>query len=234
MKKNKNYLPSDAILSIRGLTAGFRAGWSNKIEHIFSDLNVTFKRGFIHAVTGPSGSGKSTFLQIIAGFAQPLRGTVRVQEGGGALLGESSSATMQAFFGSVFQQPVVIDEFSVLENVLVRSLFDDKMANSVEVAGWELLKKAGLEKYAAEHPRALSIGQRQRLCLARALYQAPSFLFLDEPTAGLDQETATVILELLRMYCQKEQAAIIIATHDLSIIESADTVFDIFDGDKKI
>jgi lipoprotein-releasing system ATP-binding protein len=193
---------------------------------LFSNINYVFSQSVSYALCGDSGAGKSTFLHILAGIQSPDTGMIFFD---GKPISEISDFHTRTI-GLVFQQPYLIDELSVIENVMIKGFIND--TDSYERAR-DLLSWVGLLDYQHDVPRILSGGQRQRVALARALYSKPLFLLADEPTAGIDPAAAADIINLI-MKCKQEWGmGIIISSHDIHIAQKMDRCLQLTNGKLK-
>ncbi len=177
------------------------------------------------AMFGASGSGKTTFLHVVAGLVTPDAGRVVVC--GGDLAGMSEAERDRhraAHVGYVFQTFELLPAFSALENVVLGMAFGP---GPDEARARHLLERLGLGDRLDDRPRALSIGQRQRVAVARALAARPSLVLADEPTGNLDPERAAEALGLLREVCDEEGASLLLVSHDRAAIESFDRKVDL-------
>jgi putative ABC transport system ATP-binding protein len=169
-------------------------------------------RGEQMALAGPSGCGKTTLLHIIAGISRADCGVVRVD---GLDIGQLSEAGRDRYraakIGYVFQTFNLLAGFTALENVLLGMTFT-RTRRDVQRAN-ELLRRVGLGERAAHKPAALSVGEQQRVAVARALANRPRLLLADEPTANVDPANQKKIVELIRGTCQEEDVALLLVTH---------------------
>ena len=208
---------SEAVLSLSGV----RFSWPDSpqlldIERF--DL-APGERVFLH---GPSGSGKSTLLGLIAGIHLPQAGHIRLR--GQDLVSMSASQRDRirgSELGYVFQQFNLVPYLSVLENVLLPLTFSSErqaraMSNGVPAdQGVQLLRALGLDDDLAERaPGTLSVGQQQRVAVARALLGSPPLLICDEPTSALDADARDNFLDLLITSVEASDAALIFVSHD--------------------
>ena len=172
------------------------------------------------ALEGRSGCGKTTFLNLVAGILTPDRGSIRL---GGQELFALSEADRDCFrarsLGYVFQAFHLLGGYTVLENVVLGMAFgrgiDRRLAS-------DLLVELGLGDHQRHRPHQLSIGQRQRVALARALAARPRLVLADEPTGSLDPERAGEALELLRGACREHGAALLLVSHDETLLGGFD------------
>lgn len=175
-------------------------------------------------ILGPSGSGKSSLLYLLSGLKNPTSGEVNFEGRTFAAISESERARIRlGTFGFVFQQPYLLGYLSALENVL---LVNPKLQAAAGRAA-ELLAEVGLKERAHRMPSELSGGEKQRVCVARALFQQPSVVFADEPTASLDHASGEAVVRLLR---DRRKGALIVVTHDPSILDGADRILTMEDG----
>ena len=186
----------DTSLTVQHLRKSFSQGLQTAV--VLDDVTYTFKNNHQYALTGVSGIGKSTLIQVLAGLDKPDRGSVLCN---GidiyALEPHRRSRFIQKHIGFVFQYPSLIDELSVLENVMLKGLIADNPMYKLLRKHSSLLEKVGLVDKASHSPRTLSGGEQQRVSVARALFTQPNFILADEPTAHLDEQTKSTIIELL-------------------------------------
>jgi len=195
------------MLSTSALTFAYPNGASFE----FPDLNVGQNEGLL--VLGNSGTGKTTLLHLLAGLMNPTGGTIELD---GTELATLKGSARDRFrgknIGLVFQQSQFIRSISVLENLrLARSLAglsqDDSLAES-------LLTELGISERKNAKPNELSIGERQRAAIARALVTKPKIVLADEPTSALDDENCEAVAALFERTVKGHGAALVIVTHD--------------------
>ncbi len=169
-------------------------------------------------LTGSSGRGKSTLLHLIAGLMEPTRGEVVID---GTPLGSLGGSARDRFrgrhVGMVFQTFHLLHGFSALENVLAALMFSDLSRGGHQGRASELLGRLGIERVHAP-AEELSVGQQQRVAVARALACRPTLVLADEPTASLDPENAAEAVGLLKEACRENNAALLCVTHDPSLV----------------
>jgi len=182
-------------------------------------------------VIGASGSGKSTLLNLIGCIDAPTRGTVEVcGEAVGALDDDHLADFRARNIGFIFQTFSLVPVLSAYENVeyplvLVGTPEAERRRRTTAV-----LEAVGLGPYAHRRPNELSGGQRQRVAIARALVKAPQIVLADEPTANLDSQTGTAIIELMRRVQAESRTTFVFATHDAQLMAQAHEIFVIRDG----
>ena len=168
--------------------------------------------GELVALEGQSGSGKSTLLNVISGISRPDSGHVLISGLDIVKLAESQRDRLRADrVGLIFQQFNLLPGFTALENVLVAMSFGSAVADKVRAES--LLESVGLADRLHHKPAALSIGQQQRVAVARALANRPRILLADEPTASIDPAHQQQGIDLLRTTCQDENVALLVVTH---------------------
>jgi putative ABC transport system ATP-binding protein len=163
-------------------------------------------------IRGRSGGGKTTLLNLIAGLATPDEGRVVVKGTDVTQLSESVRDRFRArHVGFVFQTFNLLDGFSALENVLLGMTFTGQPKDSERAT--ELLQRVGLGQRLTHKPAALSVGEQQRVAVARALVNRPVLLLADEPTANIDPAHQQQVVDLLRGVCRDENVAMLLVTH---------------------
>jgi putative ABC transport system ATP-binding protein len=169
-------------------------------------------------IRGRSGAGKTTFLNVIAGLATVDSGRVIIKGTDVTRLPEIGRDRFRArHIGFVFQTFNLLAGFSALENVLLGMTFTGQR-NDPRRAG-ELLERVGLGHRLTHKPAALSVGEQQRVAVARALVNRPCLLLADEPTANIDPAHQQQVIDLLREVCQAENVAMLLVTHAEEVSE---------------
>lgn len=167
-------------------------------------------------VTGNSGKGKTTYLHILAGLLQPNSGEIHIDKKEIThLKGSKADKFRGKNIGVVFQKSHFIAALSVLENLEMASWLASGKKHSKRAK--ELLQKLDISEQAHKLPSQLSVGQQQRVSIARALINEPKVLLADEPTSSLDDKNADNVIELLESLSKEYKTALIIVTHDSRI-----------------
>jgi putative ABC transport system ATP-binding protein len=178
-------------------------------------------------ITGGSGRGKTTLLNLISGIYLPDEGKVEI--GGTEInrLSESRRDRFRAYnMGYIFQAFNLLPELTVSDNIRLATAFG-RRENSTRIP--ELLEKIGLNGKAREHPGRLSMGQRQRVAVIRAIINDPGLVLADEPTGSLDQENKVRTMELIRDLCRSAKRSLILVTHDEFVAGQFEKRFNIDD-----
>lgn len=203
----------------------------NTKRSILKQISASFDAGHTYALTGVSGTGKSTLLHLIAGIEKPNEGAVSINDHNLASFTEQErSSFLFSTIGLVFQQPYLIKELTVIENVMLKKLIAGSCTTDDTNHALDLLDQAGLADKAHAVPGSLSGGQQQRVALLRALFIKPDFLLADEPTGSLDKQTGQSLLALLLSLQKKYGIGMIISTHDATVADAMDTIFELKDG----
>lgn len=168
-------------------------------------------------LTGGSGRGKSTLLLLIAGLLDPDEGAVSVAgESVHALHGARRDLFRGRHIGMIFQTFNLLHGFSAIENVMAAMMFSDIPAREHRSRAAALLAHLGIDAVQKE-PDRLSVGQQQRVAVARALACDPALVLADEPTASLDPENALSAMDLIQGLCREKGAALLCVSHDPSM-----------------
>jgi putative ABC transport system ATP-binding protein len=192
--------------------------------HACRDIDMQVTDNEFVGILGPSGSGKSSLLYLLSGLKNPTSGEVMFRGKSYKSLSDQERSNLRLReFGFVFQQPYLVGYLTALENVL---LVDNSSNDAIHRAEF-LLDSLGLGDRMNRMPSELSGGEKQRVCVARALMSSPSVVFADEPTASLDHSGGLAVVSLLR---QHHRGAVVMVTHDPSMLEDADRIFTIAEG----
>jgi cell division transport system ATP-binding protein len=177
------------------------------------------KPGEMVAITGHSGAGKSTLLKLAAGIERATNGSVIVNGQNLGSLGETALAILRRRIGFVFQDHKLLYDRSAFDNVAlplrIAAFSGDEVGRRVRAA----LDKVGLLGREKAMPVALSGGEQQRLCIARAIVNRPSVLIADEPTGNLDTDYARAILDLFVSF-NRVGVTVLLSTHDAAALET--------------
>jgi putative ABC transport system ATP-binding protein len=193
------------------------------VDHAIIDVKYfTLSAHAQVAIQGESGCGKTTFLHLIAGILKPDSGNVLVAGGQISSLKESQRDRLRAStIGYIFQSFNLLQGYTCLENVLLAMSFGRGANRTFAEA---LLKRVGLGERLHHYPRQLSIGQQQRVAVARALANRPKLVLADEPTGNLDNRNGRAVLSLIRQTCHENHAALLLVSHDREALSQFDHV----------
>ncbi len=187
--------------------------------------------GELVLLLGPSGSGKTTLLTMIAGLLKPTAGTVSLF---GRNVERCSARELQELratrIGFVFQTFLLIDSLTVIENVALVLRFAGRTKVEAENQAQILLRQLHMEHLAKKFPPTLSQGEKQRAAVARATANGADLIIADEPTASLETKQGMNIIRLLHEYAKEQNRCVIVASHDLRIVEFAGRVLRLEDG----
>jgi putative ABC transport system ATP-binding protein len=207
------------------LTLSSRAG---EVQ-ILKGVDVNVRAGEAIGIVGPSGSGKTSLLMVIAGLEAVTSGQILVS--GESLTGKSEEALAKFrrdHIGIIFQSFHLIPTMTALENVAVPLEF--KGAKDAFERAEKGLIDVGLGHRLTHYPGQLSGGEQQRVAIARAVTSGAKILLADEPTGNLDQETGAKIIDLLFELKARDNATLLLVTHDRALAKRCDRILDVRDG----
>lgn len=203
---------TDAINAIEIKQLRFAYGDQN----ILDIPELTVRRGEMAFLFGPSGSGKSTLLELLAGVLKSQAGEVSVS---GERLDQMSDSALDRYraeyVGYIFQSFNLVPYLSVLENIQLPFLF--KKTNQTNEELLHLVQQLGLEPYLHKSVSELSVGQQQRVAVARALIKKPQIILADEPTSALDYDHREKFLKILFELCREHKITVLFVSHDRTI-----------------
>ncbi len=206
------------VLSVRDLSKSVVVGAKRQL--LFDVPELELGPGEELCVRGPSGSGKSTLLHCLAGLVEPDAGVVEIAGESLFALPEAARDRLRArVVGLVFQEALLLPALTVVENVLLPLEFAGVGRRESRRRAEALCERLGLGARAHSFPATLSLGEAQRVGLARALVTTPRLLLADEPTASLDEEASGTALAALREAVAELGAALVLVTHDRGIAE---------------
>ena len=208
------------VLHVNNLKKSFRDPDGNE-SRIVDVAAFTLEPGAQVGLRGASGSGKTTFLNLIAGILQADTGEVEIA--GERMTGRREPVRDQLrarHIGYVFQTFNLLHGYTALENVMLGMLFGK---GSDRAYAAHLLERVGLSDRMNYRPRALSVGQQQRVAVARALANRPALVLADEPTGNLDVHHAAASLQLIREICAENNAALLLVSHDPALLAQFET-----------
>ena len=217
------------VITVRGLEKSFGDGQARRsvLHHI--DLDVV--DGELMMLVGPSGCGKTTLISLIAGTLKPDGGTINVF---GSPLHSMSARALTQFrarnIGFIFQQFHLIPTLTLAENASVPLIIQGMRSGPAEKKARYWLDRVGLGDRWKDRPSQLSGGQQQRVAIARALVHEPRLIICDEPTASLDAQNGTTVMEIFHETARQPGRAALVVTHDSRIFKYADRIARMDDG----
>ena len=217
-----------SVIKFKNVNKYFGSG-SAKV-HALKDINFSADKGEFVLILGPSGSGKSTFLTIAGNILSPSSGSVLIN---GKEIATYSNKEREQL--RLEQIGFVLQAHNLVPYLTLKEQFE--LVDRVKKTG--NLSSADLERLLAhleiaelkdKYPNELSGGQSQRAAIARALYTDPEIILADEPTAALDSQRVKKVGTILQVLAKQQNKAVITVTHDLRLIEQADKIYELTDG----
>lgn len=217
-----------SVIEFKNVNKYFGSG-SAKV-HALKDINFSADKGEFFLILGPSGSGKSTFLTIAGNILSPSSGSVLIN---GKEIATYSNKEREQL--RLEQIGFVLQAHNLVPYLTLKEQFE--LVDRVKKTG--NLSSADLERLLAhleiaelkdKYPNELSGGQSQRAAIARALYTDPEIILADEPTAALDSQRVKKVGTILQVLAKQQNKAVITVTHDLRLIEQADKIYELTDG----
>ena len=194
-------------------------------------VSFSVEPGEFLSIMGPSGCGKTTLLNVMGCIDRATAGCVEIEGRKLDELSDNEQAEIRLHkFGFIFQSFNLIPVLSVYENVEFPTLLAKTAKGERREYIDYLLAEVGLEEYATHKPDELSGGQRQRVAIARALVNRPRLVIADEPTANLDSETGSRVLEVMRRLNEHDEVTFIFSTHDPEVTKHARREIRLKDG----
>jgi putative ABC transport system ATP-binding protein len=217
------------VLELRELVKHYRTGEGELVRAV-DGVTLQIAAGEFVALYGPSGSGKTTLVKLIAALLEPDSGAVIVDGREISALSEHDASSYRLYeLGYVAQAFDLRGGGNVSENAAAK-LWLTKDVRRAERMVEPLLVRLGLGERLRSLPGELSMGERQRVVIARALSMKPKLVLADEPTGSLDSERSREVLQLLREFCEERGVAMLLTTHDPQAAAFADRVLELRDG----
>ncbi|HSZ12437.1 MAG TPA: ABC transporter ATP-binding protein [Solirubrobacteraceae bacterium] len=217
------------MLHLKDLVKHYDAGGGETVRAV-DGVNLRVRAGELVALYGPSGSGKTTLLLMVATLLAPSAGTITIDDRDVSSLSEREASRFR-----LRQLGFIRQNFDLLPGV---TAIDNAALKLLETLRWRdahrqitpLLERLGLGERLGHRAETLSMGERQRVMIARALSTEPSLLLADEPTGSLDSQRSREVLELLRELCRERNVATVLVSHDPLAAGYADRVLALRDG----
>ena len=203
-----------------------------QMRRVLFPTDLEFAAGGLTVLSGPSGSGKTTLLSIMGLVLRPSEGRLFLDALDVTGLADEEAASVRLRrYGFVFQQPMLIEGLSVMENiVLAYGVQGGRVRHDIRLKAEGLLRTLGLDGTAHMQPRLLSGGMKQRASIARALIKDPSILLCDEPTSALDAESGQAVMGILKRIALEEGRVVVVVSHDARVFPYADRLLKIENG----
>lgn len=218
------------ILVTQGVKQSFQVAAGGEFVALH-DINIQIPAGKLTMLRGRSGSGKTTLMNILSALDYPKEGSVIFE---GAQLEKMSEGDREEFrrmnVGFVFQSVALIPMMTAFENVEFLLRLARYQGNKRKRAE-ECLKLVGLGQRMHHMPQELSGGEQQRVAIARAIAHKPKIIYADEPTAELDTATGLQVMKIFRELIEKEGVTIVMTTHDMGLLDIADCIYHLEDGE---
>lgn len=222
-------MPQSPVISVRHLNHAFGKG--ELLKPVLFDVNLDIDAGEIVLLTGPSGSGKTTLLTLIAGLRSLQSGSVKVL--GQELYGANKKQLVQvrSQIGFIFQAHNLLASLTAQQNVGMSLRLHPQLPLETRIAhSKEILTAVGMADRMDYYPDSLSGGQKQRVAIARALVSEPKIVLADEPTAALDSKSGRDVVEIMQRLAKQQGCTILLVTHDTRILDVADRIVHMEDG----
>ncbi len=217
------------ILEFHNVKKDYRLGETT--VRALRGVDLAVQQGEFAAILGASGSGKTTLLNLAGAIDDPSEGSVIINGKDVSRLSDNEKAELRTkTIGYVFQTFNLVSVLTALENVMLALQIRGGKRSAIREAAKDRLDEVGLADFMHHRPDKLSGGQRQRVAIARALVTKPLLIFADEPTANLDHETASSIIDLMKELNETDKATFIFSTHDQRLIDRVKRVVRLEDG----
>lgn len=216
------------MIEVKNLVKTFRDG---PIEtRVLKGIDFTAAAGEFIAIMGRSGAGKSTLLYQISLLDEPTSGEIRINGKDTHLMSEHEKMLFRlAEFGYVFQDYALLPELTALENVALPLYMQGASRVAADAKAKSALERVGLGKRLDNLPSQLSGGEQQRVSISRAIAHTPDVLFADEPTANLDKESSSIVMDIFKEL-HKGGQTIIMVTHEEEFARFAERIVKLDDG----
>ena len=218
------------IISTERVCRSFEMG--GEVVRALTDVSIQVAAGALTILRGRSGSGKTTLINLLGALDRPTEGTIFFEDQEiGSLPENQRDELRRLHVGFVFQSIALISLMSAYENVEFALRVAGFDPNLRKQRAEQCLQFVGLQKRMFHRPNELSGGEQQRVAIARAICHNPKVVFADEPTAELDTHTGLQVVKLFRNLVEKEGLTVVMSTHDPSMVDVADHVYSLEDGE---
>lgn len=201
-------------------------------QKVLNNVSISIEKGEFLSIMGPSGSGKSTLMYILSGMDECDEGKILFNNKDFSSLNvDELSNTRLTKMGFIFQQPSLLKNLNILDNIILPSVkLNKKNVKTITEKGISLMNKVGLQNLETRNISQISGGQLQRAGICRALMNNPEIIFGDEPTGALNSKSAQEIMEILRDINEKG-TTIVLVTHDSKIAAQSERILFMNDGE---
>ena len=202
-------------------------------KEVLRDISFSIDKGEFVSITGKSGCGKSTLLYILSTMDTDYTGELFIDNESMANKSEEELAFVRnEKIGFVFQFHYLLNEFSVLKNVMLPGFKSSKQTEEeLEHKAYELIKKLGIEKLATKMAYQVSGGEKQRIAIARSMINDPVMLMCDEPTGNLDSKNTDIVFEIFNELVDTFNKTILVVTHDENFANKTHRIITMQDGE---
>jgi len=222
-------LETPAVVQVANLEKTYRLG--SVTVGALRGVNLTLYQAEFVVITGPSGSGKTTLLNIIGTLDKPSAGTVAIDGENITDMKDGQLTKLRRHkIGFIFQFHNLIPVLSALENVELPLLTAGIKPKAARERASLMLERVGLKERFTHLPDELSGGEQQRVAIARALANHPKIILADEPTGDLDTKTGSEVVQIMYEAAKKENASVLVVTHDPVVEDRAEKLFEMRDG----
>ena len=209
------------LLKVANITKVYNTGKGMRQFKVLNGVSFDVHEGEFVAIMGPSGSGKTTLLNILATLDKPTCGEVLLDGHSFNRVKDSESARFRReHLGFVFQDFNLLDSFNLKDNILLPLVLSRMDVNEMERRLAPIAKMLGIEELLTKFPYEVSGGEKQRVCIARALCMHPEILLFDEPTSALDPQSTLDVLNIIRSL-KSDGISMMIVTHEMAFAKSA-------------
>lgn len=218
------------IIETRAVSKEYKNG--EIIVNALKDVSVVANKNSLTILKGRSGAGKTTLMNIMATMDQPTAGEVIFNELNVSSLSQSKRDDIRRqHMGIVFQSGALISTLTARENVELGYKIAGKKIGNIDKRIDHILDLLGMRKRAQHFPYEMSGGENQRIAIARGIIHQPEVLFVDEPTSALDSNNSLRIVGVFKRLIEEEGVTVVMTTHDTELIQIADRVYTLNDGE---
>jgi lipoprotein-releasing system ATP-binding protein len=220
----------DIILKAENLNKSYKMNKQVRLD-VLKDVSLEIEANKISVIVGASGAGKSTLLHLLGALDRPDSGKIIYKNENIFTLSDDRLAKFRnKNIGFIFQFHHLLPEFTALENVSIPQMINGTSLSKAAIKSKELLNTVGLSDRMDHKPAELSGGEQQRVAVARALANNPQIIFGDEPTGNLDSKNSESIHQLILELRDTLKMTFVIVSHNASLVQLADIVYEIKDG----